>query len=129
MEENFVRRGECQETSGFLFSHQCGDFAARAAQCDKEICERHSVQDPTAQDAARVLCTTCGKSLLNPPSTRGDRANRHDPYYDDPYYYSYHYYTGYSHDNDAFTDSDEAAIGGATAAHELTKFEDDMGAS
>jgi len=119
------RKGECQETSGFLFSHGCGEFAtSRCEKCGKDICDRHTVHA-----ADRVCCTTCGKEdRTPPPRSTGRRA--YDPYYDYPYYYASIHYTDYHGSRDDFTDSDEAAVaGGAIAANELGVFEDDMGGS
>ncbi len=127
------RQGECQDSSGFLFSHRCGDFAThRCEKCGKEICDRHTVP-PAARDAVqgadRVCWTTCGKEDRTGQS-QPTGGRHYDPYYDDPYYYADTHYPSYHRGRDDFTDSDEAAVaGGAMAAGDLDAFEDDMGGS
>ena len=115
------RKGECQETSGFLFSHRCGEFATnRCAKCGKDVCDRHTVRSPEG-----VCCTTCAKEYRT-PRPRGTGRGCHD----DPYYYADDHYPDYHGGRDDFTESDEAAVaGGAMAASELGMFEDDLGGS
>ncbi len=131
------RRGECGETSGFLFPHPCGNFpVAVCSECGKEICQRHR-----AQESERELCTSCAKKLAERErdEPRRDRESR-SHYDDDPYFYSYHHYPNYwwlgvayhhhRHDPHDFTDGDEALVGGGEATpDDVTGFEDDMGGS
>jgi hypothetical protein len=118
--------GECAESSGFLFSHRCGELAqSNCAECRKFICPRHTVSIDQ-----RMLCTTCAKGVK-----RGERQS--NTYYDDPYFYSSYYYPGYHvyhhghhHSSHDFTDADEAALGAREANDEDVKaFENNMGAS
>src|SRR5262245_28075489 len=97
------RAGECGETSGFLFSHRCGEFALNVCgQCQKPICQQHTVVE---QDL--LLCTTCAKDRMQ----SGNVTNR-DRYRDDPYFYSsYHSYPmAMGHASSDFTDADEQAL-------------------
>ncbi len=119
-----VQPGECAETSGFLFSHKCGEAATtKCSQCQKFICLRHTITDEQ-----RSLCTTCAKGL---PNTRS--SSRYD---DDPYFYSDVYYPGYHHfgyglgRSSDFTDGDEQALGDKEPElKDVKAFENNMGAS
>ena len=125
--------GECQETSGFLFSHRCGDFALNTCgACQKRICERHTVHQETGD-----LCSTCFKRLT-PAQQPTDPNSQTYRYRNDPYYYSHYYYPGYYYhsrpsrgvDRRDFTESDQAALGGGEATgRDAEAFEDNMGAS
>lgn len=117
------RVGECAETSGFLFSHACGEFAiTECASCGKPICHRHAVPD----EEEGTLCISCAKQRQR--QSGRDLDDEYDS--DDPYFYAGHYYAGYYWDSDDFTDSDEAVLSGGEAGDDdLRAFEDDMGAS
>ncbi len=132
MSEYPVGKGECQETSGFLFSHPCGEVALRSCvKCQKEICDRHTVREVQAGDGEElVLCTTCAKESHAAAPGPGSRRTT-DGYADNPHFYMYHHYPHSQHqlDRDEFTDADEAALGDSTAAGKTRRFEDDMGAS
>jgi len=130
VEDYPVRKGECQETSGFLFSHTCGEVAMRCCEkCNKEICDRHTVRAVQAEyGKEQILCTTCARQSSTVTQGRGPQRTS-DRYYDDPYFYTDDHYPNYQMDRDEFTDADEAALRGGIAADELRSFEDDMGAS
>lgn len=118
--------GECAETSGFLFSHRCGEMAqSNCAECRKFICPRHTVNIDQ-----RMLCTTCAKGVQR--SDSGSTAYRDDPYFYSGYYYpEYHSYSyGSARSSHDFTDADEAALGAREANDQDAKaFENNMGAS
>jgi hypothetical protein len=82
--------GTCNETTGFLFRHQCTQYPeARCEACDKPICEAH--KRPLE---GKILCVDCNRAKtrqggLNVGPRRG--------YDDDPYYYGGAYYPGYGH--------------------------------
>lgn len=104
--------GMCQETTGFLFSHQCDRFAVQACvRCGKWVCNDHN-----HEGADGAVCTTCAK--LEPqqpppddpaaePQTPGGAAtapqsrvapSRSTGYYrDDPYFYGSYWYPGYGY--------------------------------
>lgn len=117
--------GECAETSGFLFSHKCGEMAVqKCSGCNKYICARHSVTDQQ-----RLLCTSCAKGQLN--SQAPNRYDDNDPYfYSSVYYPSYHQYRFGQHYNRDFNESDEQALEGKPAERsDVQAFENDVGAS
>jgi hypothetical protein len=130
--ERSEHRGECQETSGFLFSHRCGDLALdHCSQCRKPICAKYTARD---LDPSRRLCTSCARQVL----AENPEVFRTGWYRDDPYFYSYYHYSGQyfphtsssPHDPHDFTEGDEAVLGGGEATDSAVEaFEDDMGAS
>jgi len=112
------RAGECNETSGFLFPHRCGQLSSfECEQCRKPICHQHVA----AGLGQGTLCTTCGKAVAAPKSQHDRR--------DDPYFYSDHYYTGYYWGDADFNDADEAVLRDARGPDDVGAFENDMGAS
>lgn len=113
------RPGECGETTGFLFSHACGEISLHiCTQCQKPICMHHTV---VCEEG--TLCTTCAKSA--PSRTGASRTND-----DDPYFYSDTYYPGYRRVGHDFNDSDERLLRESEpTADEIRAFEGDMGAS
>ena len=147
MNEPEFRPGECQETTGFLFAHRCGDVAVRECQeCQKPICQQHSV------DSGGVMrCVGCEKKLRSqqqnqqrPPQSPGGTYYDDSPYfYGSSYGYGYdygygrhrhHYHHHHHHSTDSnhheIVDADEAALSGEeVTAEEVRGFEDDLGAS
>ena len=140
------QQGECNETSGFLFSHRCGEPAMnQCVQCQKPICQRHMFANPN--NTNEIFCTTCAKKFLQekgPPSSTGGRGpgvgRPYDDYGHDPYFYTGYYYhdypygryhrSGHSHTGHDFTDGDEGTLfGGEPSRDALHQFENDMGGS
>ncbi|MCA9175821.1 MAG: hypothetical protein KDB14_15150 [Planctomycetales bacterium] len=81
----------CNERSGFLFQHECGNLPdAACAQCGKPVCEQH-----THYVDNEPYCTSCAK--LDLKQRRGESRQRwsNDSGYEDPYFYGDHYYRGY----------------------------------
>jgi hypothetical protein len=65
--------GICNETSGFLFKHDCGFLASNVcAACLKPICDAHSC----ATDG-RILCRRCDQLETNAAGTT-DRDTYHE---------------------------------------------------
>ena len=64
--------GECQETTGFLFSHRCGSIAVReCSQCAKSICQEHSVDlGADGEAAVTELLERAEAAGVIPPSSR-----------------------------------------------------------
>lgn len=78
--------GRCNETSGFLFRHECGEMPMRQCQlCGKPLCEKHAYETVDGS-----MCTTCFKKQNQ--DLPGNRM--HD---DDPNFYGDRYYRGYGH--------------------------------
>ncbi len=109
--------GPCQETSGFLFDHDCGHPAlTQCADCRKPI---------------RSVCTGCSRLL---PEGQGpvDRSN-HPHYYrrSSPYYDTSDDSSGSSsYDANDFTQADLTEVGPHGIAGPPDEgFEDDMGGS
>ncbi|MCP4175389.1 MAG: hypothetical protein GY758_31965 [Fuerstiella sp.] len=123
--------GNCNEKSGFLFSHECFQPPVDSCNmCSKPVCQEHS-----HSDGAAVVCTSCAKKDQQRVHERGgSRRGRsryyddHDPYFYGGYYYGsgYHdgYYGGHSDPLD-FTEADSASL--ETEGDE--QFESDMSAS
>ena len=149
--------GECQETSGFLFSHRCGSIAVReCSQCAKSICQEHSVDL-----GGMLVCVTCAKQQREaPPPDQQPGSDTSPPYStgggyynQSPYFYSDTWYSNSGmnrghwrrHHNDPrhgadaglgdggtsdFTDSDEAMTRGEEPdRNDMDGFENDMGGS
>ena len=137
------QQGECNETSGFLFSHRCGQPAMnKCVQCQKPICERHTYTSP--DKPGEQFCTTCAKQFLSqqpPPTTPGQTPYYSSPYYGyEPYFYTGYYYHGYPYGgyhrsghnagSRDFTDADERSLTGSEpTAEDARAFENDMGGS
>ena len=157
MNEFGANTGECQETSGFLFSHRCGSIAVReCSQCTKSICQEHSVDL-----GGMLVCVTCAKQQRETPTNDGQGTSSGgayttsgtDYYHSSPYFYSdsWYYSSGMHrghyrrphHDDhrggDAgvgdsgssdFTDADEAMTRGEEPDRDaMDGFENDMGGS
>jgi len=127
--EPFFRHGQCNETSGFLFSHPCSEPSDHVCgECQKPICGKHAV------DTQGLLrCTTCAKTWFRSAGRGAAGATGgtgYDaPYYQSPYFYTWHLF-GASHHHHHFHDGDEGALRGQEAGREdLDGFEQDMGAS
>lgn len=124
--DSFFRPGECNETSGFLFSHPCSEPADHVCgQCAKPICGKHAV------DTSGVLrCTSCAKTWLRGEGRNSNAASGqpgYGPYYGSPYFYTWHHYGSHHHH---FHDGDEGALRDREPTREdLEGFEQDMGAS
>ena len=135
----------CGETSGFLFSHECGrEAAANCHLCGKSICSMHA-----RTTEGQIFCITCLKRYLRerpaaaqahtpeeqPAGTPEEQARRRSfgvsPWYmyDDPYWYTSRHYPSYhaheftSEDRTAFEATPEAAAaaGGAEEKFETEK--------
>lgn len=129
----------CNETSGFLFSHDCDRRPIKKCdQCMKPICEEHTCEFAMPEETA--LCTSCAKSKQQPNQTAGGRGGNsrhhrddHDTY--DPYFYGGYYYgSGYHHggymsasrsDPNDFTEADSQSLVGDPSEG----FESDMSES
>ncbi len=125
--------GICNETSGFLFSHECfRPLAGDCGSCRKPVCEDHS-----HEVEGTLLCTACAKKDRKrrgrDESTgrygRSRYYNDYDPYFYGGYYYGYGYYGGYhssrhSDPND-FTEADAESL----SAEADEDFENDMSES
>jgi hypothetical protein len=110
---------ECQETSGFLFTHACGRPATHGcAQCQKRVCPQHC----RPWQPGTYLCLSCVRTALNTP--KPPTIIYID---DDPYFYRMHNYGHYTwhtyhhegspptvppHDPADFTEGDRAALSG-----------------
>ncbi len=113
----------CGETSGFLFSHDCGrEAAANCNLCGKSICAMH-----TRTTDGQIFCITCLKRYVqerakggavgeqpqeagSPEEQQQRRVYGASPWYsyDDPYWYTSRHYPSY-HGTD-FTSEDRAAF-------------------
>ncbi len=126
--EQFYRQGQCNETSGFLFSHPCSEPSEHVCgECQKPVCGKHAV------DTQGVLrCTTCAKTWYRGAgrgSGQTTGTGSYDPYYSSPYFYTWHHY-GTSGHRHHFHDGDEGALHGREPNRDdLHGFEQDMGAS
>lgn len=143
--------GPCQETSGFLFPHECPRRAMQTCQrCHKAVCNRH-----THFDGEEALCTSCAKKLrVRRGRPARSRSHGYGTVHEDPYFYGGTCYRGYGtyaagywghrhyassyrddehatggHDPDDFTEADGAATNGLSPEVEGDRFEEDMGAS
>ncbi len=120
-------QGICNEKSGFLFRHACGENSdATCSECQKPVCYAHQ----KTTDAGD-LCTTCTKKWRR-------EQNQNEVYEDDdPYMHSAYYYSGYgyyglasmglastmqTHDTSDFTEADGLAL----ADESDDAFEEDM---
>ena len=109
--------GVCNEQSGFLFNHDCGDVAThKCDKCGKPICMSH-----THQTEQGTKCTTCAKTEMQAPPGAPPPAGAKPPiagqvpmgmqrpvmgygppagaahYYYSPYFYGSYYYPGYGY--------------------------------
>ena len=124
--------GVCNETAGFLFSHDCmRPPQVNCERCGKPVCGEHS-----RQEDGQVFCVGCVRKRSS--RHRGMRGGHHrDHYYHDPYFYGGYYYYAYDdtmsghgyhdlmHDDPHdFTDADAESL---QAGDE--DFENDMGES
>ncbi|NMO18003.1 hypothetical protein HPC49_14845 [Pyxidicoccus fallax] len=120
----------CQETTGFLFSHACGEpMEAACDRCGKILCRDHvsSVQGES-------LCMTCAEEEEDDEGDEGaDSDSDSSPTEDDPSYYydDYGYYGGStwgggsSKDPNDFTEADGESLRNEDDA----SFEEDLGGS
>ena len=87
--------GNCNEKSGFLFSHECFQSPVnKCNMCGKPVCQEHS-----HSDGAAVVCTSCAKKDHKRAQERGGRRRSryhddHDPYHYDHGYHDDGYYSG-----------------------------------
>jgi hypothetical protein len=125
--------GSCQETAGFLFTHDCPRPASRqCALCAKPICAEHA-----HLTLNEWLCTECVRSQKKGrPGDTSSRATR-GLGTDNPYLYSSYYYNGYgfygpgawgheAFDPNDFTEADGGSLRVSSSTHH---FEEDMGGS
>lgn len=124
--------GPCEQSTGFLFAHDCGRPAAAAClKCGKRVCDMHL----TAL-GSELLCATCAEDGEDDEGSDGDSDSdsgfsddEDDPSY---YYKDYGYYgpgsawgRGGGHDPNDFTEAD-----GESLRHEEdASFEEDLGGS
>lgn len=119
----------CNETSGFLFNHDCQRAPINhCGQCNKPICDEHS-----HQNQSEILCTECAKKIRQHGSRQRGQAEDYQDW-NDPYFYAGYYYgssyTGSYHaasrnDPHDFTEAD-----GESLDHESDEgFENDMSES
>ncbi len=91
-------QGRCNDRSGFLFSHECGNPpVAECGVCQRPICEKHRREGDSGS-----ACVTCAKQELRSAGrsqgATGRRYGHHGSYHDDdPYFYSGYRYRGYGH--------------------------------
>ena len=118
--------GTCEQTTGFLFSHPCGQPVSVACmRCGQLVCEEHV----SAVDA-ELLCVTCAQD----DDGEGDNETASTTPEDDPSYYydGYGYYGpgsswggGASRDPNDFTEAD----GESLRREDDASFEEDPGGS
>lgn len=116
--------GACNETAGFLFSHECGEGSVfKCDRCTKPICHAHA-----HQSTAGTVCTSCARNEIAQSQPGAANANQppmagppgappvrpqpgmaggaaplsplrtHASYsYYNPYFYSGYYYPGYGY--------------------------------
>lgn len=107
----------CQETSGFLFSHPCGQMAGlTCGTCGKSVCSRHA-----QMGEAGVQCITCARASAGDSTWGSD-----DDDQDSPYFYSSRYR---SRSGLGEIDANDFQEGDQGAFDKGEGFEDDMGAS
>jgi hypothetical protein len=127
--------GPCQQSTGFLFSHDCGRPAAAACmKCGKRVCDMHLTALGT-----ELVCSTCAEDDDDDEDEdedgdhdSGDSDSDSGPDEDDPSYYykDYGYYGpgsawGRGKDPNDFTEAD-----GESLRHEEdASFEEDLGGS
>ncbi len=85
----------CNESSGFLFRHDCFRPPTDAcSRCGKPVCEDHR-----REVDGQVVCIGCAKRRVNRSSRQSIRGRRyHDSYDYDPYFYGGYHYHGYHDD-------------------------------
>ncbi len=125
--------GPCEQTTGFLFSHECGVPAAAACpRCGKRVCDAH-----LSAVGGELLCTTCAEEEdedADDAESEGDADSDASTDEDDPSYY-YQDYGAYGPgsawsrgggtDPNDFTEAD-----GESLRHEEdASFEEDLGGS
>ncbi len=119
----------CNETSGFLFSHECYMVPHETCQrCQKPICLEHAHENGDSK-----VCTSCAKKRRSRQRGSAQRQTHFDDTDYDPYFYHGFYY-GYghhrspdsvSHDPFDFTEADASGLAGDMDGG----FENDMSAS
>jgi hypothetical protein len=126
-----ISTGPCQQSTGFLFSHECGlPAAATCPRCGKRVCDAH-----LSALGGELVCTSCaetGEEEGADEESGGDAGS--DVSEDDPSYYyrDYGYYGPGSawakdggRDPNDFTEAD-----GESLRHEEdASFEEDLGGS
>lgn len=124
-----IPSGECQETTGFLFAHRCGNLALnKCYQCQKTICADHTVFENEM-----MYCTSCGQQRLAAQDQSTPNVDSRSNYSQNPFFYHYYYFPSYHHhssshhDRSDFTDADQAAFqSGDPSREDLAGFEQDM---
>ncbi len=82
--------GVCNETTGFLFKHQCDRYPQKRCEaCNKPICPDH--ERPLD---GMILCVACNRAETR---RRGLKVRPQRGYDDDPYFYGGTYYPGYGY--------------------------------
>lgn len=128
---NLIPEGPCQQSTGFLFAHDCGQPAAAACmQCGKRVCDLHLTSLGT-----ELVCPTCAENddddegASDSNSDSAAAADEDDPSY---YYEDYGYYgsgsawgRGGGKDPNDFTEADGASL----RNEEDASFEEDLGGS
>ncbi|WP_240359265.1 hypothetical protein [Pyxidicoccus trucidator] len=131
-----MSEGLCQESTGFLFSHECGlPAGAGCPRCGKRVCDAH-----LTSAGGELVCATCAEDTEEGDESDSDSDSDSgpdsdsSPAEDDPSYYykDYGYYgpgsswagSGAKDPND-FTEAD-----GESLRHEGdSSFEEDLGGS
>ncbi|RKH45482.1 hypothetical protein D7X96_13910 [Corallococcus interemptor] len=124
---------QCQETSGFLFSHPCErGSTTQCMRCQRAICLLHM----RTLDGAETVCVTCARAADNGDENRdpSDTSDEDDPSY---YYEDYGYYgrdawrgsgassSSSGNDRNDFTEAD----GESVRREDDASFEEDLGGS
>ncbi|AFE03358.1 hypothetical protein COCOR_00231 [Corallococcus coralloides DSM 2259] len=122
---------QCQETSGFLFSHPCERGATtQCMRCQKSICLLHM----RTLDGGEVACVMCARTADNGDENRelSNTSDEDDPSY---YYEDYGYYgrdawrgsgsSSSGSDPNDFTEAD----GESVRREDDASFEEDLGGS
>ena len=120
----------CQESTGFLFSHECGQpMAATCGRCGKIVCKDH-----VTFAEAETLCLSCAEADDEDDGGEADGDTDSSLDEDDPSYYykDYGYYgpgsvwgRGSSNDSNDFTEADGESLRNEDDA----SFEEDLGGS
>ena len=132
MSSNLIPEGACEEGTGFLFTHACGQPAAASCpRCGKRLCDAHLVAE-----GGELLCATCAEAEDgDDEGAEGGSTTDSTPDEDDPSYYykDYGYYgpravfggQASSKDPNDFTEADGQSLRNEDDA----SFEEDLGGS